>query len=128
MREGNSFSLSTLVEGGGYPIPDLDGEVPHSAEGGTPSKIRMGSTPSQVWMAGYPIPDLDGEVPHSAEGGIPSKIRTGSTPSQVWMGGGGYPHPRSGRGYLILLIGGRGYPHPRSGRGEGFTQEDFLVW
>ena len=42
MREGNSFSLSTLA-------------------GGTPSQVWMGGggTPSQVQMGGYPIPGPD---------------------------------------------------------------------
>ena len=75
MREGNIFSLSTLVGGytvqglwvgGVYPIPGLGGGVP---------------CPRSGW--GYPISGLGG-------GGVtPSQVWVGGTPDQVWMVGGG---------------------------------------
>ena len=77
MREGNIFSLFTLVEGR-YPVPGPDrGEgVPHPAHG---------------WR--YPIPGPDGG------GGTQSQVQMGGTPS-YWGGthsssGWGVPHPRS---------------------------------
>ena len=119
MREGNIFSLSTLAEGGGYPVPGPDGGVPYprsrwgypipGLDRGVPhSRSRWegypipgpdGGTPSQVWMGvsdprsrwGYPIPGLDRGVPHP-------RSEQGGTPSQVHMG---VPHPRSGQGYPI---------------------------
>ena len=56
MREGNIFSLFTLV-GGGYPIPGLGGGR------GTQSQVWVGGTPSQVWVGGYPISGLGGGYP-----------------------------------------------------------------
>ena len=86
MREGNSFSLSTVTGGthpkgvlylrcgwGGYPVPGPDGgyPIPAGLDGGTPS-CWWGSTLSQIWMGG--------------------------TLSQVWTGGGGCPIPGLDRG------------------------------
>ena len=66
MREGNIFSLFTLVGGGGVPHPRSGWGLPHPAEGGTPSKIMTGGYPRvppvQDWM-GYPNPGLDGVPP-----------------------------------------------------------------
>ena len=69
MREGNSFSLSTLAGGGGRkggnPISNLGrGGVPHP-------RSRWGEgTPSQVWTGGgCPISGLKRGVPHSADRG-----------------------------------------------------------
>ena len=77
MREGNSFSLSTLVGGGGVarvtPSQVQMGEVPHL-------RFWMGGTPSQVQMGGgTPCPRLDGVPPLSKTG-------WGTTPLQNWMG------------------------------------------
>ena len=101
MREGNTFSLSTLV--GAYPVPGPDGEGggeichPRSGQGGTPSQVQMGRypIPGLDW-GGYPIQGLDGGyptllmgVPHPRSGwGVPHpRSGQGGTPSQVWMGG-----------------------------------------
>ena len=69
MREGNSFSLSTLA-GWGYPVSGLDWGVPHP-------RSRQGGTPSQGWTG----------VLHSADGGYPHpRSRWGYPPVQDWMG------------------------------------------
>ena len=88
MTEGNIFSMSTLARG--YPIPGLDGGVPHPADGDTPTQVWMGGVPHarSGWGRGYPIPCLDG-VPHPTDGVPPSKIRMGY-PHQNLMG---YLHP-----------------------------------
>ena len=80
MREGNIFSLFTLV-GGGNPIsgPDGGGGVPHPADGGTHPKSGRG----------YPIL-LTGRLP-------PSKIRTGGTPHPRLDGVPLPPHPSSAK-------------------------------
>ena len=54
MKEGNSFSLSTLV--GGYRIPGLDGGDPVKDQDGgyPPIQDWMGYPPVQDWM-GYPL-------------------------------------------------------------------------
>ena len=89
MREGNIFSLFTLVAvGGGYPIPGLDRRAPHPAD--------RGVTPFQVQMR-VPHPRSRQEVPHPADGPnpIPGLDRR-------------YPIPGLDRDeeYLILLTGG----------------------
>ena len=105
MREGNSFSLFTLVG-----VPHLRsgwGGTPSQVQtGGTPSQVQTGGTPSQVWMGRYTI---------LLTGGTPSKIRTGrvphGTPSRM-----GYPLSRPDWMEYPLSIPG-GYPgvphHPR---------------
>ena len=61
MGEGNIFSLFTLAEGGGYPIPGLLGGYPiPGVDGGYPISGLGVGTPTQVWVEGYPIPGLDG--------------------------------------------------------------------
>ena len=57
---------------GGYPIPSLDGGIPHPRSG----------------QGGYPIPGLDGGVPHLRSGwGVPHpRSGWGATPSKIWMG------------------------------------------
>ena len=89
MREGNSFSLSTLAWGlAEYPIPGPD-------RWGYPILLTWGGTPSQVWVGG--------PCRRSGLGGVPHPADQGGTPSQVWTGG--VPHPRSRRGI----------PHPADG-------------
>ena len=104
MKEGNIFSLSTLVCGGG---------VPHlrSGRGGIPSQVWMGVPhsrsgqmvpPSHVWMWGYL--DLHPGQVQCQEGGYPAvSIHPDKVPGQDggeegysrvppvqdWMG---YPH------------------------------------
>ena len=92
MREGNSFSLSTLVgERGGTMSQVWMGGIPSEAQtGGTPSEVQMGGTPLQVQTVGYPIPDLDW-------GGVSAyQVQMGGTLSQVQTVR--VPHPRSGWG------------------------------
>ena len=84
---------------GGYPIPGPDRGVhhPRSGLGGIPSCL-WGVTPSQVWMAGHPIPGLDGGYPIPGQDGVyPIPGLDGRVLHPVE---GGYPHPRSGQGYL----------------------------
>ena len=85
----------------GYPIPGLDGGVPHSRseQWGSPSQVWMGDTPSQVWM-GVPHPRSGLGVPHPRSGG-----------PHLRSGGGEVPHPRSRWGV----------PHPRSGGTPGLV-------
>ena len=86
MREGNIFSLFTLV-GRGVPCP-------RSGWGGGNPRSEWGGTQSQVWMGWgqYPIPGPDGGYPI---------LLTGE-----------YPHPRSGQVYCIQDWMGYPLPHP----------------
>ena len=63
MREGNIFSLSTLMRR--EYSPPGDGGVPHPRSGWGVPHPRSGweGTPFQVWMAGTPLPGLDGDNP-----------------------------------------------------------------
>ena len=135
MREGNSFSLFTLVGRGGtpsqvwgwgeYPFLGLSGGYrvegyPIPEVGGTPSQVSTGGTPSQVQTGRYPIPGPDRGVPHSADGRYPIPGLDGGYPILL-MGvlhprGGGYPIPGLDRGYPIPGPD-RGYPIPSLDRG-----------
>ena len=99
MTEGNVFTLSAIVGGGGR-----GGHIPGPDRG-------RSTHPRSIW--GYPIPGLDGRGTHQ-------RSRWGGTPSQVWMRGYpiqgldvGLPCSRSRWGYPIQGSNGR-VPHPRS--------------
>ena len=105
MREGNSFSLSTLAGGGG----------------GTLSRVWMGeSTPFQVWTGGvthpkvqtrgYPIQDQDGGYPiQGMDGGYPIQDQDGGYPIHTLDRG--YPIQDQDRGTRDWM----GYPHQQNG-------------
>ena len=114
------------LDGGGYPIPGLDGGIPppRSGQGVLHPKSGWGilwGTPSQVWMVwvprvtprlgldggGYPIPGLDGGYPwaRSEQLGV-SRV----PPGQVWMVQGTQGNPQARSGWCRV-------PHPRSGGG-----------
>ena len=85
MREGNVFSLSTPVGGGGVPWP---------------GPARGGGYPSQVQPGVPPRPSQDkGRVPQLGGGtwGIPYQVRTGGYP----------PPPRTGQHMEYLIRRGR---------------------
>ena len=125
MREGNIFSLFTLVggglphpAGGGYPIPGLNWGYPILLMGGTPSKISMGGEyprvpPTQDWM-GYPPLSRTGWAtsPHPDLG-------WGTPPVQDWM----YPLPPPVRRQISI----ESTCYVAGGMPLAFTQEDFLV-
>ena len=98
MREGNSFSLFTLV-GRGVPRPRSGWGVPH------PRSRRGLLHPRSRWAVPHPRSG-QGKYPILLTGGYPIPGPDGGTPSQIWMGV--VPHPRSGWWYPILLT--RGYP------------------
>ena len=83
-RRGTPSSLGQRVP---YPRSGWGG-------GGTPSSLRRGVTPSQVWM------------------GVPHTVLDGGYPIQSWMG---VPHPGPHAvldgGYPPCLILGQGTPH-----------------
>ena len=119
MTEGNIFSLSTLVGGGGTPSQVwMEGEpISGLDRGSTPSQVCIGGVPHprSRWRGvphprsgqGVPHPRSRWGVPHSADGGHPIKDQDV----------GGYPGipPLSKTGWDTPLSrpGMEGIPHPR---------------
>ena len=111
MREGNIFSLFTLVGGGVTPSQVWKKGVPHprSGQGGTPSQVQMWGTPikDRMWYH-------------------PSKTGWGTPPIQDWV----HPHPRLDRVVpppVRRLISKAGTCYAAGGVPLAFTKGDFLV-
>ena len=143
MREGTIFSLFTLA---GHSRSRC--EVPNSADGDTPSKIRMGGTlgytpprhdgdtplsrPGMGGILGYSHPRLDGVPPVQDWMWYPHPRLDGVPPIQDWMG---YPPPHSRLDGVPPVHDWMGYPlhqkastyYAAGGVPLEFTQEDFLV-
>ena len=98
LRSGGTPSQVWTGRGGGYPIPGLDGGVPHPRSG-------WGGTPSQVWM-GLPHPRSGQGVPHPR---VPHRPGLdGNPPHHDWMG---YPPIMTGWG-IPPTMAGWGNPPP----------------
>ena len=115
MREGNIFSLSTLV---GYPILLMGQEIPNprSGLGVLLSQVQMGYP--ILLMGGTPIQDQDRGYPGVSPGWGLDRV-----PHQDWMG---VPLSRTGWGNPSQIsIASTCYA--AGGMPLAFKQEDFLV-